>query len=77
MYKGEIARYEQFLLFPQCFQKACFPETSKCVIVWEIYIFFQFYESKLLMICIVFSYKFQWYIYCSIRRDVKNLNSHL
>ena len=22
--KGEIARYEQFLLFPQCFQKACF-----------------------------------------------------
>ena len=23
MGKGEIARYEQFLLFPQCFQKAC------------------------------------------------------
>ena len=23
--KGEIALYEQFLLFPQCFQKACFP----------------------------------------------------
>ena len=22
--KGEIARHEQFLLFPQCFQKACF-----------------------------------------------------
>ena len=21
---GEIARYEQFLLFPQCFQKVCF-----------------------------------------------------
>ena len=21
--KGEIARYEQFLLFPQCFQKTC------------------------------------------------------
>ena len=46
--KGEIARYEQFLLFPQCFQKyeqfllfpqcfqkACFPEPSKGVIVWE------------------------------------------
>ena len=29
--KGEIARYEQFLLFPQCFQKAF----SKGVIVWE------------------------------------------
>ena len=23
--KGEIVHYEQFLLFPQCFQKACFP----------------------------------------------------
>ena len=33
--KGEIARYEQFLLFPQCFQKACFPVGSKGVIVWE------------------------------------------
>ena len=33
--KGEIARYEQFLLFPQCFQMVCFPEASKCVIVWE------------------------------------------
>ena len=33
--KGGIARYEQFLLFPQCFQKACFPEASKGVIVWE------------------------------------------
>ena len=33
--KGQIARYEQFLLFPQCFQKACFPEASKGVIVWE------------------------------------------
>ena len=32
---GEIARYEQFLLFPQCFQKACFPEVSKGVIVLE------------------------------------------
>ena len=33
--KGEIASYKQFLLFPQCFQKACFPGTSKGVIVWE------------------------------------------
>ena len=33
--KGEIAHYEQFLLFPQCFQKACFPGASKEVIVWE------------------------------------------
>ena len=32
---GEIARYQQFLLFPQCFQKACFPGASKGVIVWQ------------------------------------------
>ena len=32
--KGEIARYEQFLLFPQCFLKACFSGASKGV-VWE------------------------------------------
>ena len=32
---GEIPRYEQFLLFPQCFQKACFLGASKGVIVWE------------------------------------------
>ena len=33
--KGEIARYEQFLLFPQCFQKAYFQGASKGVTVWE------------------------------------------
>ena len=27
--KGEIACFEQFLLFPPCFQKACFPGPSK------------------------------------------------
>ena len=36
MGKGEIAHHEQFLLFPQCFQKACFPGVSKGVIVWEL-----------------------------------------
>ena len=33
MGKGEIARYEQFLFFPQCFQKACFPGASG--VLWE------------------------------------------
>ena len=33
--KGEIARYKQFHLFLQCFQKAYFPWASKGVIVWE------------------------------------------
>ena len=35
MGKEEIAHYEQFLLFPQCFQKACFLRASKGVTVWE------------------------------------------
>ena len=29
--KGEIARYEQFLLFPQRFQKPSVVDESKCV----------------------------------------------
>ena len=33
--KGEIAHYGQFLLFPQCFWKACFLGASKGVIMWE------------------------------------------
>ena len=33
--KREIGRYKQFLLFPHCFQKACFSGVSKGVIVWE------------------------------------------
>ena len=35
MGKGEIAHYEQFLIFPQGFQNACLPEASKGVIEWE------------------------------------------
>ena len=34
--KGEIARYEQFLLFPLCFQKACFPGASKKKRRWQV-----------------------------------------
>ena len=33
--KGEIARYEQFLLFPQCFRKTCTADTEKPGLVWE------------------------------------------
>ena len=33
--KGENAGYRHFLLFPQCFEKASFPDTSKVVTVWE------------------------------------------
>ena len=33
--KGEFACYKQFLLFPLCFPKACFPGVTKGVIVWE------------------------------------------
>ena len=34
--KGEIACYEQFLLFPQCFLKICTAEISKPGLVWEM-----------------------------------------
>ena len=33
--KGENAGYQHFLLFPQCFEKASFPDTSEGVIVWK------------------------------------------
>ena len=33
--KGEIAHYEQFLLFPQCFQKTCTADLQKPGLVWE------------------------------------------
>ena len=33
--KGENAGNQHFLLFPLCFEKASFPDTSKGVIVWE------------------------------------------
>ena len=33
--KGEIARNEQFLLFPQCFQKTFTADRLKPVLVWE------------------------------------------
>ena len=29
--KGENAGYQHFLHFSQCFEKASFPDTSKCV----------------------------------------------
>ena len=35
MGKGEIARYEQFLLFPPCFQKTCTADKQKPGLVWE------------------------------------------
>ena len=33
--KGEYAGYQPFLLFPQCFENASFPDVSNGVIVWE------------------------------------------
>ena len=35
MGKGDIARHEQCLLFPQCFQKTFTADTSKPGLVWE------------------------------------------
>ena len=60
--KGEIACYEQFLLFPHCFKKACFPGASKGVIVWEWVKPFQekslvqtFCEKDKMLVPIIFS----------------------
>ena len=40
---GEIARYEQFLLFPHCFQKVSTADTLKPGLVWEmVNIYFEF-----------------------------------
>ena len=33
--KGEFARYDQFILFPYCFQKISNVDTLKPGIVWE------------------------------------------
>ena len=51
--KGEIARYEQFLLFPQCFQKLSFIDASKSVsmelilyLPVHLYIIFSFFLSS-------------------------------
>ena len=33
--KEEIARYEQFLLFPQCLKKTCTADTLKQWLAWE------------------------------------------
>ena len=35
MGKGEIARQEQFLLFPQCFLETCTADMLKQELVWE------------------------------------------
>ena len=53
--KGEIARYEQFLLFPQCFRKACFPGASKGVVVWEWLNSLSDHKISLLSKCKAFS----------------------
>ena len=33
--KGKIAGYEQFFLFLQCFQKMCYADAYKPVLVWK------------------------------------------
>ena len=46
---GEIAHYEQFLLFPQCFQKTCTADTYNQGLVWE-----RVKDKKLLHLQVVF-----------------------
>ena len=68
--KGEIARYEQFLLFPQCFQKARFPGASKGVIVWE------WVNSHIsVVVCSFFEFGMvaKWYIWEWVMSVIKNI----
>ena len=64
MGKEEIACHEQFLLFPQCFQRACCPGASKGVIVWE-WVNLPFWDTKNIMIVLLpnISGKYSIYIY--------------
>ena len=66
--KGEIARYEQFLLFPHSFQKACFPGASKGVTVWEwvkVYAIESFFSDQQMHNIVVYFHLFtvvlDWY----------------
>ena len=52
--KGEIARYEQFLLFPQCFLKTCTADTYKPGLVLE-----RFQSQSLTIFSFVFFLLFQ------------------
>ena len=64
--KGEIAHYEQFLLFPQSFQKASFPEASEGVVVWEwvkLHIVCKCFELGSLKICPLQQDSFLFYGY--------------
>ena len=65
--KGEIAHCEQFLLFPQCFQKACFHGASKGVIVWKWVKLFMRWARLRLVIEQVIPFVVQKLTFCLIR----------
>ena len=50
--KGEITRYEQFLFFPQCFQKTVTADLLKQKLVLE--------RAKLCQVSLYFVYLFAW-----------------
>ena len=58
--KVEIARYEQFLLFPQCFQKACFQFPIYCAshISYLLLYVHVCYQSKTFIYIFLFQTKF-------------------
>ena len=49
--KGEIARYQQFLIFLQCFQNSCTKDTRKQVLVWERINSFLFFMQPIQTLC--------------------------
>ena len=70
MGKGEIARYKQFLLFPQCFQKGLFPRgVKRCHCVGMGWLCFQQYFSHIL--------EFFWPVLRTIFSPRQKLLSHI
>ena len=53
--KGKIARFEQFLFMPQCFQKSSTADALESVYIWESFVF---------QLCFPKSYKFMLSLVC-------------
>ena len=61
MGKGEIARYKQFILFPQCFQRTCTADMLKPGLVWErvkevSWILKTLWENEKMLVTIIFPF---------------------
>ena len=73
--KGEIARYEQFLLFPQCFRKV-----STAELVWErvnLQCFLKWQNELQLWPCWITNHTIKWMPFLWTWKDFKNIKKLL